>query len=120
MGKYDRREQKLEYLLDSYKESLMPLMVDKMLAKGALDGRNEIVSLTSLFELEGAIYNVYRNSALIFFENYFLFELAYLANLWWPFFLPFGMGGYNSEGMTLFGRNGTNMVEMTLLWKKRH
>ena len=54
-GKYDRREQKLEYLLDSYKESLMPLMVDKMLAKGALDGRNEIVSLTSLFELEGAI-----------------------------------------------------------------
>ena len=40
--------------LDSYKESLMPLMVDKMLAKGALDGRNEIVSVTSL-ELEGAI-----------------------------------------------------------------
>ena len=32
----------------------MPLMVDKMLAKGALDGRNEIVSVTSL-ELEGAI-----------------------------------------------------------------
>ena len=55
MGKYDRREQKLEYLLDSYKESLMPLMVDKMLAKGALDGRNEIVSLTSLFVLVGAI-----------------------------------------------------------------
>ena len=55
MGKYDRREQKLEYLLDSYKESLMPLMVDKMLAKGALDGRNEIVSVPSLFELEGAI-----------------------------------------------------------------
>ena len=41
--------------MDSYKESLMPLMVDKMLAKGALDGRNEIVSVPSLFELEGAI-----------------------------------------------------------------
>ena len=33
----------------------MPLMVDKMLAKGALDGRNEIVSVPSLLELEGAI-----------------------------------------------------------------
>ena len=29
----------------------MPLMVDKMLAKGALDGRNEIVSVPLLFEL---------------------------------------------------------------------
>ena len=41
--------------MDSYKESLMPLMVDKMLAKGAVDGRNEIASVPSLFELDGAI-----------------------------------------------------------------
>ena len=33
----------------------MPLMVDKMLAKGAVDGRNEIVSVPSLFELERGI-----------------------------------------------------------------
>ena len=51
----------------------MPLMVDKMLAKGAVDGRNEIVSVPSLFELEGAIttYTIFPHifsTDTIFFE----------------------------------------------------
>ena len=51
------------------------------------------------------------------------------GHLWWPFFSPFGYGKLlelvsicnslnNSEGMTIFGRNDTNMKGMTIIRKE--
>ena len=53
------------------------------------------------------------------------------GHLRWPFFSPFGYGrvlelfmmtnicnGNKLEGMTIFGRNDTNLEGMTLIWKE--